>query len=484
MVISYPVMYIYDIFSHILHGDTMINSKNKKKDGALSIIIVGCGKVGGALVEQLSAEGHDITLIDKSAERLADLQNKYDVMGIVGNGASYKTLMDANIENTDLVIAVTGSDELNLLCCTVAKRAGDCSAIARVRTPDYSEDVSYLQEKLGLAMIINPELESANEIARNLTLPAALGVNPFSQGQIEMIRVKIPQGNNIIGKPLAELSRLTEKMLICAIERGGNVIIPSGKTAIEANDVISFIAESSKARSFMDKIGILSDQIKDVLIVGGGRAAFYLTKQLIEAGIKVTIIEKSYERCEELSELIPEAVIINGDGTNPDLLTEYGIENVDAFVAVTGVDEENIMLTLHARMVSKAKVITKISHTRFDNVMDSLDLESVVYPKYITSEAILAYVRAKKNSMGSNIETLYRLFDNRVEATEFFVEGDSSVIGVPFKELKLKDNLLITCINRGGQIILPRGNDMILEGDRVIVVTTHTGLKNIRDIVR
>ncbi len=462
----------------------MTSNKKHRNENSLNIIIVGAGKVGGALTEQLSKEGHDITVIDKDRSRLDELQNKYDVMSVVGNGASYSTLMNANLENADLVIAVTGSDELNLLCCTVAKRTGDCAAIARVRTPDYSEDVSYLQEKLGLAMIINPELESANEIARNLTLPAAVGVNPFSQGKVEMIRVRIPRGNMTIGKPLSELSKITQKMLICAIERGGDVIIPSGKTIIEEGDTISFIAESMQARSFMDKIDIRSEQIRDALIVGGGRAAYYLSKQLIEAGIKVTIIEKLYSRCVELSRLLPEAVIINGDGTNPELLEEYGIEDVDAFVAVTGVDEENVMLTLHARMVSKAKVITKISHTHFDKVMDNLHLESVVYPKFITSEAIVAYVRARKNSLGSNIETLYRLFDNRVEAVEFYIEHESRVTGTPLKNLKLKDNLLITCINRGGEIILPRGNDEIEVGDRVIVVTTHTGLQDIEDILR
>lgn len=469
-------------------GGMEINMYNKRKYKAekkgLNIIIVGCGKVGATLTEQLSKEGHDITLIDKNASKIQDLTNTYDVMGFVGNGASFSVQMEAGIEQADLMIAVTGSDELNLLCCTVAKRVGDCAAIARVRTPDYSDEVGYLQEKLGLTRIINPELEAASEIARILYLPTALGVNPFSRGRVEMVRFKIPQGNMLHGKKLAALGSISNNMLICAVERGKEIFIPGGSFEMKEGDIISFIATAKEAKNFLKKIGCQTQQVKDTLIIGGGKAAYYLAKQLLDMSIKVTIIEERKSRCEELSVLLPEAIIINGDGTNQELLKEAGIEWVESFVPLTGMDEENIILTLHAQMVSKAKIVTEINRTNFNNVMDRLQLESVIYPKYIIAETIIAYVRAKKDSMNSNIETLYHLFDSRVEAIEFLVTEESKVTYIPLKTLQLKNNLLVTCINRSGEIIIPGGDDCIEVGDTVIVVTTHTGFHDIQDILR
>lgn len=458
--------------------------KHKTEMKGLHIIIVGCGKVGATLTEQLSKEGHDITLIDKDASKIQDLTNTYDVMGVVGNGASFSVQMEAGIEQADLMIAVTGSDELNLLCCTVAKRVGDCAAIARVRTPDYSDEVEYLQEKLGLTRIINPELEAASEIARILYLPTALGVNPFSRGRVETVRFKIPQGNMLHEKKLAALGSISDNLLICAVERGKEIYIPSGSFEIKEGDIISFIATAKEAKIFLKKIGCQTQQVKDTLIIGGGIAAYYLAKQLLDMGIKVTIIEEKKSRCEELSVLLPEAIIINGDGTNQELLKEEGIERVESFVPLTGMDEENILLTLHAQIVSKAKIVTEINRTNFNNVMDTLQLDSVIYPKYIIAETIIAYVRAKKDSMNSNIETLYHLFDSRVEAIEFLVTEESNVTNIPLKTLHLKNNLLVTCINRSGKIIIPGGDDCIEVGDTVIVVTTHTGFHDIQDILR
>lgn len=456
-----------------------------KKENGLKIIIVGCGKVGANLVDQLSKEGHDITVIDKKAEKIQDITNIYDVMGLVGNGASYSTQMEAGIEETDLIIAVTDSDELNLLCCTVAKRVGKCAAIARVRTPDYSEETGYLREQLGLALIINPELEAAREVARILYLPTALEVNSFAHGQAELVKFKVPEGNLLNGLSLSYLGKnITNDILICAVERNGEVYMPNGDFVLQSGDVVSFVSERHIARDFLKQIGLATRQVKDTMIIGASKAAYYLAKELLNMGISVKIIEKEKENCESLSVKLPKAIIINGDGTDPDILKEEGIETVQSFIPLTGIDEENIMLTLYAKQVSKAKVVTKINRVNYKQVINNLDLGSLVYPKYITSEAIIAYVRAKKNSMGSNIETLYHMFDSRVEAIEFIVEENSKVSGVPIKDLKLKKDVLISFINHNGHIIIPTGNDEIEDGDTVMIVTKNTGFTGIDDIVR
>ncbi len=461
-----------------------ISNKIQSKNG-LNIIIVGCGKVGMTLIEQLSKEGHDITIIDKNAAKVQEMSNLYDIMGLVGNGASYSVQMEAGIENADLIIAVTASDELNLLCCTVAKQVGDCAAIARVRTPDYSKEAGYLREKLGLTMIINPELEASLETARILYLPTALEVNSFAHGQAEIVKFKIPEGNLLDGMTIATLGKsITNDILICAIEREGEVYIPGGNFQMAKDDIVSFVAPRRHIRSFLKKIGFKTKQVKDAMIVGGGKASYYLAKQLIAMGIDVKIIEQNKERCEELSILLPEAIIINGDGTDEEVLREEGIEYAQAFIPLTGIDEENIMLTLHAKQVSNAKLITKINRSTFKNVISKLDLGSVIYPRYITSEAIIAYVRAKKNSTNSNIETLYHMFDNRAEAIEFRVDEPSSVTGIPLKDLMLKNDLLVSFIYRNGKVQIPSGLDTIEVGDTVMIVTTHTGLDNIQDIIR
>lgn len=462
----------------------MSKAKKPIRQG-LNIIIVGCGKVGITLIEQLSKEGHDITIIDKNSSRVQEISSLYDVMGLVGNGASYSVQMEAGIEKADLIIAVTDSDELNLLCCTVAKQVGDCGAIARVRTPDYSKEAGYLREKLGLTMIINPELEASRETARILYLPTALEVSSFAHGQAEIIKFKIPKGNILDGMTIATLGKnITNDILICAIERQGEVYIPGGDFQMAEGDIISFVAPRRFIRAFLKKIGFKTRQVKNAMIVGGGKAAYYLAKQLLIMGIDVKIIEQNKERCEELSILLPDAIIINGDGTDQELLREAGLEYAESFIPLTGIDEENILLTLHARQISQAKTVTKINRSSFKDVINGLDLGSVIYPRYITSEAIIAYVRAKKNSMNSNIETLYHMFDNRAEAIEFRVEEKSPLTGVPLKDLALKKDLLISFIYRNGSVRIPDGQDTIEVGDTVMVVTTHTGLDNIQDILR
>ena len=461
----------------------MFGKKKDEKRG-LRIIIVGCGKVGRTLVEQLSQEGHDITIVDRDGQKAQALANLYDIMGVQGNGASYGVLKEAGIETADLLIAVTQSDELNLLCCTVGKQVANCAAIARVRTPDYSREVGYLREKLGLAMIINPEMEAAAEAARILYLPTALEIDSFAHGQADLIKFKVPEGNVLDGMNLITLGqRIAPDILICAAERDGKVIIPRGQYTIRAGDILSFAASRAVGKKFLEDIGFKTNRVRNAMLIGGGRAAYYLARQLLSMGIQVKIIEINRARCEELSILLPKAVIINGDGTSEELLREEGIERAEAVVALTGIDEENILLTLFARRVSQAKTITKINRITFQDVINNLDLGSVIYPKYITSEAIIRYVRAMRESMDSNIETLYHMFDHRAEAVEFRVDAPSDVTDIPLKDLRLKDSLLVCAIYRDGKVRIPNGHDTIRAGDTIMVVTTHTGFSDIRDIL-
>lgn len=461
----------------------MFRQKKTAAQG-LRIIIVGCGKVGSTLVEILSNEGNDITIIDKNPRILESLTNTFDVMGIEGNGASFTTQEEAGIKKADLMIAVTNSDELNLLCCTVAKQVGNCATIARVRTPEYNKEVQYLTEQLGLAMIINPEFEVAKEISRILYLPSALEVSSFAHGQAELIKFKVNEDSKLNGVRIAELSGFIKtKILVCAIERDDKVFIPSGNDRILSGDIISFVTSRKQVKDFFSQIGVKSNKIKDVMIIGGGKAAYYLASMLLNVGMSVKIIETDKARCEELSILLPKAIIINGDGTNEELLKEEGIETVQAFIPLTGIDEENIILTLYAKQVSGAKVITKINRINFRGVISKLDLGSIVYPRYITSEAIIAYVRAKKASMNSNIETLYHMYDHRVEAIEFFIDKESTVTGTTLAKMSLKNSLIIALINRGGKIFMPSGSDTLMVGDSVMIVTTHSGLGNVTDIL-
>ena len=338
-------------------------------------------------------------------------------------------------------------------------------------------------------MIINPELEASREMARILYLPTALEVDTFAHGQAEMIKFKVPEENLLDGMMVADLGKtvgrnIADNVLICAVERDSEIYIPSGNFRILKGDCISFVATRRDAKSFLEKIGFKTHAVKNTMIIGGGKSSYYLASQLLHMGITVKIIDSNPKRCEELSILLPKAVIINGDGTNEELLREEGIEYVESFVPLTGIDEENILLTLHARHVSQAKVITKINRTNYKGVLNGLNMDSVIYPRYIASEAIVAYVRAKKASMNSNnIETLYHMFDFRVEAIEFRVKSESAVTNVPLAQLSLKKGLLVSFINRNGSIIIPSGQDSIQVGDTVMVVTTHTGFKVLQDIL-
>ena len=455
----------------------------------MNIIIVGGGKVGMTLAAQLGNEEHEITLIDTDAKHVESAVNSFDIQGIVGNGTSYRTQLDAGIENADLLIAVTDTDETSLLSCLIAKKAGDCHTIARVRDPEHYNEIDFIKEELGLSMAINPEIAAAANIYNLIQVPSALGVDTFAKGRVNMLQLEIPKGSVLDGLKLSELEKTVKfqmkaQLLVCIVESGDKVIIPNGDTVLKAGDRISVILPISELRGALNKIGIKAKPIKNVMIAGGGNISYYLAKMLVRSGIGVKILEINRARCEELSLLVPEAMIINGDASDQQLLIEEGLLGTDAMVSLTSIDEENILLSLYAHKVSAAKCITKISKIAFEEVVRELPIGTVICPKTITSQMISSYVRSMQNSMGSNVETLYRMMDGRVEALEFKVSKNAtgSYLNVPLMNLKLKPNILICSIIRGRKITTPSGRDVIKSGDTVIIVTTTTGLDDLSDI--
>ncbi|MDD6283546.1 Trk system potassium transporter TrkA [Oribacterium sp. HCP28S3_H8] len=450
----------------------------------MNIIVVGCGKVGMALAAQLNKENHNITIIDNNEKVLRHAVDTLDVMGIHGNGAMLQTQREADIKNADVMIAATNSDEINMLCCLIAKKEGNCSTIARIRDPQYTDEVSYLRDELNLAMVINPEMAAAKEVERLLRFPSAMKIDSFSKGKLDLIRAKIPEHSNICGKKLSELGK-SLNVLICIIERGENVMIPGGNDEILAGDTISFIAKPHEANSFFQQCGIEYSPIRSCMIVGGGRVTYYIAKYIQESrlNIKLKIIDIDKDRCEFLADEFPDATIINGDGTDQDLLLREGIENLDAFCSLTGFDEENIMLSLYAGKLSKARLVTKINRIAFENVISEMYLGSVMYPKQIVADYIVQYVRALQNSQGSNIETLYKIADGKAEALEFKVNNNPAIVNHTFMELNFKPNVLVAAIIRDHKIITPGGSDFMLPGDRVIIITTNTGFNDLKDIL-
>lgn len=450
------------------------------------IIVVGAGKVGKTITRRLTDEGHNLVVIDRSESKLEELSNQCDCMLLTGSGASHQTLEEAGITESDLMIAVTDSDELNLLCCTIAKQFNpDISTIARVRNPDYGNEIPYLMNRLAIDRIINPEFEAAVDAARLLFLPAAISINSFAHGTAEIVKIEIPEGSILDEKSIAYLGKnITNDLVIVGVERDGELTIPNGDFVLKSGDVISFVSSRKVCIQFLKKIGFNSRSVHNTMIIGGGKSAYYLADQLLKSGIYVKIIEKSYARCEELSVLLPKAMVIHGDGTESGVLEEAGIATTDALVALTGIDEENIMLTLHAKQVSKAKVVTKINRITFTKVINNLNLGSVIYPKYITAENIITYVRAKQATIGSNVETMYQLQDGQAEAIEFKVKDTPSINGIPLKDLKLKPGVIVSFIIHDGQLIIPTGTDCISEGDNVMIVTSHKGFTDLTDILR
>ena len=450
----------------------------------MQIVIVGGGKVGTALVRSLSQEDNNICIVDVKPDVVHQLATENDVMGMVGNGASYSVLKEAGIETADLLIAVTEHDELNLLCCVIARKASKCQTIARVRNPMYSQEKRFLQRELGLSMIINPEQTAASEIASLLGFPSALGIDSFAGGKVEMIRFRIPQESKLDGMTLKDVnSKIDCQFLICAVDRSGQVEIPRGDFILRAGDLVSLVTSRKSAKYFFEKIDMNTNRARNTMIVGGGKITLYLAKMLDNLGIAVKIIEKSPERCLELSEELPRATIVNGDGSDEAFLKEERIDTMDSFVALTNMDEENILLSLMAKKKVSRKVVTKINREQLNEVIHNLELDSVVYPKLLTAQKILRYSRATKNSIGSNVKTLYRMYNDKVEALEFYITENSKITGIPLRQMKLKKGLLIAAVIRNDKLIIPDGQTELLPGDSMIVVTTILGLQDAQNIM-
>lgn len=446
------------------------------------IIVVGAGKVGYAITEQLVAEGHDVTVIDKSVESLRNSNNILDVRCIEGNASSRAVLEEAGIKEADLFISATSSDETNIVLSLIARKMGAKNTIARVRNPEYSEQIRFLRDDLSLSMTINPEMSAALEIAKILRTPSAIKVDSFARGRIDLIEWRVRPNGKLDGVRLLDFyTTFRIKLLICAVIRNDEIIIPTGSFVLNGGDRIFITASPHDIMSFFRMADEGKNKVRNVMIVGGGRIAFYLSKQLESMGMKAKIIERSEERCQELCSLLNSATIINADGTDHELLREEGIDDADAFIAITNIDEVNIILGLFAAKRGVHKVITKITRLPAGLVEDS-DLETIITPQELTGNQVVQYVRAMQNSMGSGVETLYKLLNGRLEALEFRVRKDYDFLGIPLKDLRLKKNLLVACIYRNNKVIVPGGNDCLMKSDSVIVVTTGRKLQEFADI--
>ncbi len=450
----------------------------------MNIIIVGCGKVGYTLVELLSSEDHNLVVIDEKPERVSRITDSMDAMGIVGNGINHQTLLAAGIETADLLIAVTGDDEKNLLCCVIAKKTGRCQTIARVRNPIYNEETEFLKKEFGIAMIINPDLAAATEIAKVFQFPSALRVDTFAKGRVELLHFRIGKDSPLLGMKLYNLNQtLHTSVLVCTAMRGDDVIIPNGNFEFHENDVISIASTRKNAIEFFRKIGTATHRVANAILAGGGAISYYLAKSLIAFGIHVTIIDIDPVRCDYLSEALPDATIICGDATDQNLLSQEGLEHAQGFAALTGLDEENILLSLYANEVSGARTVTKINRLNFTSIINNLNLGSIVYPRVITADYILKHVRSTSYSRNSNVEKLYKLANGRVEALEFIIKEDSAVAGIPLQNLNLRKNTLVCCIYRNNEVIIPTGQDMMLAGDSVLVVIYGYRIYDIQEIL-
>ena len=450
----------------------------------MRIIVIGDGKVGRTIVEHICEEGHEVVVVDTSANSIEEVVENFDVMGRVGNGASYEILESANAGKADIVIAATSSDETNILACLIAKKMGAKSTIARVRNFEYSKQKHIFEKDLGINMTINPENEAANEILKIINFPQAIRVESFAKGKVNLVELFIPESSPLVGKSLLSIYQEYQiKVLVCVVQRNDEVFIPTGGFIFQEKDKIHITAKRSDLKRFLKKLGLIEDKIESVMLIGGGKLSLFLGKELIKNKYDVKIIEQDYKRCVELSELLPQATIIHGDGTDQNVLDEEGIKTRDAVVCLTSTDEENIILSMYAYKQKVHKIITKINRPSFAGLMETISMASVISPKEIVASQIVSYLRATNNSRGSNVVTLHKLVNNKVEALEFVAKENTRLLNIYLKDLKLKSNILIAGIIRDGKAIIPNGNDMILENDNVIVVTTNHFLDDLNEIM-
>lgn len=452
----------------------------------MKIIVLGAGKVGKTLIKHMSNEDHDIIVVDQNAMKVEEVVNQYDVIGVVGNGGSYDILMEAGAEDANLIICVTASDELNILAGLVAKKMGTRHTIARVRNPDYSSQRDFMRNQLGFSMIVNPELEAASEIRRVLSFPSAVKVDTFSRGKVELAEFFVEDHSRLNGVELNQLHKITKtNILVCAVSHNEDVIIPDGNYAIKPGDHLYITGTHRDLSKFCLDIGVITSRIKNVIIIGGGKIAYYLSKQLSTQGIKVKIIEKDKNRCQVLAEKLPYVTIIHGDGGDDELLNEEGIENTDAVLALTGLDEENIVLSLSAKNLYHKKTIAKVTRMNYTGLSNVLKVDSIVAPKKIVASQIIRYVRAKMNKdHDSAVKTLYKIVDGEVEAVEFKVTEHFKFLHKTINEMKIKEHVLVAAIIRENEVIVPKGNTTMELNDYVIIVSRGEIMKSLNDMLR
>lgn len=451
----------------------------------MKIIIVGVGKVGLALTKHLSRE-NKVTIIDQNPQLVDNIINIYDVMGVCGNGASYDVQKEAEADKADLLIATASSDEINILTCLVAKKLGIPHTIARIRNPEYEKQLRFMREELGLSMSINPEKATAREIARVLRFPAAMKLESFSKGRLELVEYRLPENSALHGMQLSDLYRnIRVRVLICAVSRRDETYIPSGDFVLQAGDKIYLTAAPHELEHFFRHLGVFRGRASSVMIVGASKLCYYLASQLIDMGMSVKIVDQNRQRCVEIEERLPKALVIVGDGTDSELLQEEGIGQIDAFVAITGLDEANILMSMSAARQSRdCKVVAKINRRSLMELVSTEGMiDSVVSTGAVTTELILKYIRSMKNATGSQVKTLHRIVDEKVEALEFGIKENYPFVGVPLRDLRIKSGILVAgIVRRSGRIVIPTGDDVINQGDDVIVVATDTGIQDIRDI--
>ncbi|MBQ4065147.1 MAG: Trk system potassium transporter TrkA [Clostridia bacterium] len=452
----------------------------------MKIILVGCGKIGTTLVERLTAEGHDIVAIDSDSAVLTEITNIYDVMGICGNGADSDVLMEADVSKAELFLAVTGSDELNMLSCFLARRLGAQNTIARIRNPEYNDkSLGFLRQELELSMSVNPEMLAAQDLFNILKFPTAMKIETFSRRHLEMVELRLKHDSVLDGLKLSELrEKYRAKVLVCCIKRGDEVFIPDGNFVLRSDDRIGITASPTEIQKFLRALGLLQKQAKNVMILGGSRTARYLAEMLLGIGCNVKIVEQDEKVATELCEALPNAVIIHGDGAQQELLLEEGLRSLDAFVALTGLDELNILTSIFASGQSIPKVIAKVNRDELAAMAERMGLDTIVSPKRTVADVLVSHARALQNSLGSSVETLYKLMEGNIEALEFIAKNDPRLVNVALKDLSLKPGTLIAGIIRDRKTIIPGGLDQILSGDHVVVVAASQRLSDLADILR
>lgn len=452
----------------------------------MKIIVAGCGKIGVSILSNLVAEGHDVVAIDNRPDVVSDITNIYDIIGVNGNAADCDTLIDAGASTADMFIAAMDSDELNMLACFLAKKMGAGETIARIRNPEYNDtSLVFMRQHLELSMAINPELLTAMELYNILKFPSAVRIEDFSRRNLEMIEIILPPDSELDGMTLMKMRKKYEaEVLVCCVQREDEVFIPRGDFVLKAGDKIGFTAAPAEIQKLLRMLGILKKKARNIMLLGGSRIAYYLANMITAGGSYVKIIEQDADRCQKLSEQLPKAAIIHGNGMHQELLLEEGIESCDAFVSLTGLDEENILTAIFASMQSVPKVIAKVNKDELASMASKIGVDCIVSPKDITSAILVKYARALENSRGSSVETLYKLMDGRVEALEFVVKTESKLTGVPLKNLQTKNGILFGGIMRGKKTIIPSGDDMVLVGDRVIIIAANERLNDLTDILK